>query len=601
MNNAVLRISSFTLLTLCGLILGTQYIAYSLGNDIALAGNIFQLGSISVYPPWKMFVWDATYGESYDVIFTVAFLILAAFSLLGMGSLFAISSLEARGKVPTTHGSARWANDREIRESLVLEDSGVVLGTDEHKRPYRHNGPEHVKVIAPTRSGKGIGLVVPSLLSWEGSVLTFDPKGENWKLTAGYRSKFSNVIYFNPTDLASARYNPLLEVRKGLLEVRDVQNIADMIVDPDGTGMMDHWAKTGHSLLVGAILHVLYSENDKSLTGVANLLSNPKMSIADTLEIMMKSPHLESGETHPVVAATARDMLNKSENERSGVLSTAMTFLSVYRDPVVSRNTSGSDFRINHLMAGAHPLSVYLVIPGSDITRLRPLFRLIINQFCRRLTESLEYVDESAIEMKKHRLLLLLDEFPSLGRLDFFETVLAYIAGYGMKAMLISQSKNQLDKVYGDKNSIVDNCHVRVFHTPNTIETAELISRMLGQTTHVYQTRNFGGNRLAPWLSHLTVSGQAIGRALLTAGEVMEFPQSDQIIFVSGKPPIRARKLRYFEDDRFIWRVVPPPDLPKDGVYPFRPKLTASHWESMASSEKTALISSLKKGGKFQI
>src|SRR6202035_2207665 len=171
----------------------------------------------------------------------------------------------------------------------------------------RHNGPEHVLAFAPTRSGKGVGLVIPTLLSWRGSAVIHDIKGENWLLTAGWRSRFSNCLLFNPTDARSAAYNPLMEVRRGVQEVRDVQNIADILVDPEGAlERRNHWEKTSHALLVGAILHVLHAEPDKTLAGVANFLSDPKRSIEATLSAMMKTPHLGSRGVHPVVASVAR-------------------------------------------------------------------------------------------------------------------------------------------------------------------------------------------------------------------------------------------------------------------------------------------------------
>ena len=195
--------------------------------------------------------------------------------------------------------------------------------------------------FAPTRSGKGVGLVVPTLLSWTGSAVIHDIKGENWQLTAGWRARFSHCLLFNPTDPRSARYNPLLEVRKGAHEVRDVQNIADILVDPEGAlERRNHWEKTSHSLLVGAILHVLYAEQDKTLARVATFLSDPRARSSARCGIMLTTNHLGTTNepmVHPVVASAAREVLNKSENERSGVLSTAMSFLGLYRDPTSRR------------------------------------------------------------------------------------------------------------------------------------------------------------------------------------------------------------------------------------------------------------------------
>jgi type IV secretion system protein VirD4 len=327
------------------------------------------------------------------------------------------------------------------------------------------------------------------------------------------------VLLFDPTNPDSAAYNPLLEVRRGDCEVRDVQNVADILVDPEGAlERRNHWEKTSHSLLVGTILHILYDEPDKTLAGVANFLSDPTRPFESTLDAMMTTPHLGPKGVHPVVASVARELLNKSDDERSGVVSTAMSFLSLYRDPVVAQVTRKCDWRIGDLVEGAHPTTLYLVVPPSDISRTKPLIRLILNQIGRRLTESLE------AKTRQHRLLLMLDEFPALGRLDFFESALAFMAGYGLKCFLIAQSLNQIEKAYGQNNSILDNCHVRVSFATNDERTAKRVSDALGMSTELRAMKNYAGHRLSPWLGHLMVSRQETARPLLTAGEVMQLP-----------------------------------------------------------------------------
>jgi len=256
----------------------------------------------------------------------------------------------------------------DLKKAQLFASSGVVLGLYDG-RYLRHDGPEHVLVVAPTRSGKGVGLVLPTLLSWSQSAVIHDIKGENWALTAGWRARFSHCLRFDPTDPGSARFNPLLEVRKGAREVRDVQNIADILVDPEGArDRRDHWDKTAHTLLTGAILHVLYAEEEKTLFRVATLLADPARSFLKTLQIMLATNHVGSAaapKPHPVVASIARELLNKSENERSGVVSTALSFLGLYRDPVIAANTAHSDWRIADLVGAERPVSLYLVVPPS--------------------------------------------------------------------------------------------------------------------------------------------------------------------------------------------------------------------------------------------
>jgi len=535
----------------------TEWVAWKLGFQPQLGPPWFELvGWIPIYFPPAFFWWWLVYDAYAPKIFMQGACIAASGGILSMLVAFVMSIWRAReARTAATYGSARWATASEVRTAQLLGPDGVVLGR--FGRPYlRHNGPEHVLCFAPTRSGKGVGLVVPTLLTWPGSCIVHDIKGENWNLTSGFRALHGRVLLFDPTNRRSAAYNPLLEVRRGEWEVRDVQNIADVLVDPEGAlEKRNHWEKTSHSLLVGAILHVLYAEENKTLAGVANFLSDPRRKIEATLDAMMTTAHLGNSGPHPVIASAARELLNKSENERSGVLSTAMSFLGLYRDPVIAQVTRQSDWRISDLVEGRQPASLYLVVPPSDIGRTKPLIRLILNQIGRRLTEDLD------AQKHRHRLLLMLDEFPALGRLDFFESALAFMAGYGLKSFLIAQSLNQIEKAYGPNNSILDNCHVRVCFATNDERTARRVSDALGMATELRAMKNYAGHRLSPWLGHLMVSRQETARPLLTPGEVMQLPPGDELVLISGCSPIRAKKARYFEDERFRERVMPPAKL----------------------------------------
>ena len=551
-----------------GLWLATQWAAAMLGHQPRLGRAWFDVLGWPVYYPWRLFEWWYAFEPYAPTVFHKAGALAAGGGLLGAVVAVIGSVWRARqARHATTYGSSRWAMPRELRKAGLFEPRGVVLGRL-GKRYLRHDGPEHVMAFAPTRSGKGVGLVIPTLLSWTGSAVIHDIKGENWELTAGWRSTFSHCLLFNPTDLVSARYNPLVEVRKGDYEVRDAQNIADILVDPEGAlEQRNHWQQTAHALLVGAILHVLYAEPDKTLAGVARLLSDPTHSFERTLRVMMTTNHLGAEDAplvHPVVAASARDVLNKSYNERSGVLSTAISFLSLYRDPVIAATTSRCDWRIADLVNASSPVSLYLVIPPGDISRTKPVVRLILNQIGRRLTETLVVGDH---QPHRHQLLMMLDEFPALGRLDFFESALAFMAGYGIRAFLIAQSLNQISKAYGENNSILDNCHVRVAFSSNDERTAKRISDSLGTATELKSQKNYAGHRLAPWLAHVMVSRQEFARPLLTPGEVMQLPAQDQLLLVSGLPPVRARKLRYYEDRNFTGRHRPPPALSRHGYH----------------------------------
>lgn len=577
------------LVVLVALWCATEWTAWSLGWSPRLGEPLVVILDMPVYVPWAFFGWWYSFDAYAPDVFDRGGLIagsggVAAIVIAAMGSI-----LRARwDKRVSTFGSARWAEGRDLRKSGLLKPAGVFLGQAQGSY-LRHDGPDHVMAFAPTRSGKGVGLVVPTLLSWPHSVLVHDIKGENWQLTSGWRSEFSHCLRFDPTDVASAHFNPLMEVRRGPCEVRDVQNIADILVDPQGKlGDLGHWVDKANSLLVGVILHVLYAEREKTLARVASFLADPDRTFRTTLSIMLRTNHLGTGEVprvHPVVAETARELMNQSENELSGVLSTALRFLSLYRDPVIAEVTSRSDFRIEDLVSGERPLSLYLVVPPSDLSRTKPLMRLILNQVGRRLTEHLDVRPSvlsrgkslalnilgacgllapqvSTAEPKsRRRVLFMLDEFPALGRLDFFESALAYMAGYGLKAFLIAQSLNQIEKAYGPSNAILDNCHVRVAFATNDERTAKRISDALGTKTEQRAMKNYAGHRLAPWLSHKMVSRQETARQLLTPGEVMQLPADQELVLVAGSPPVRAMKLRYYEDQNSTERLKDAPDF----------------------------------------
>ena len=534
----------------------TEWVAWRLAFQPELGTPWFKLIGFPVYYPPSFFWWWYGYDAYAPSIFVEGAYIAASGGLIAAAVAIGMSVWRAReAKKVETYGSARWADKAEVQAAGLLGPDGVVLGRYAHDY-LRHDGPEHVLCFAPTRSGKGVGLVIPSLLTWPGSAIVHDIKGENWQLTAGFRARHGRVLLFDPTNAKSSAYNPLLEVRRGEWEVRDVQNIADILVDPEGSlEKRSHWEKTSHALLVGAILHVLYAEQDKTLAGVAAFLSDPRRPIESTLAAMMKTAHLGDAGPHPVIASAARELLNKSENERSGVLSTAMSFLGLYRDPVVAEVTRRCDWRITDIVEGKQPTTLYLVVPPSDINRTKPLIRLILNQVGRRLTEDLQ------AKAGRHRLLLMLDEFPALGRLDFFESALAFMAGYGLKSFLIAQSLNQIEKAYGANNSILDNCHVRVSFATNDERTAKRVSDALGTATEMKAMKNYAGSRLSPWLGHLMVSRSETARPLLTPGEVMQLPAAEEIVMIAGTAPIRAKKARYFEDRRLQERILPPPTV----------------------------------------
>ena len=578
----------------------TQHAASVLRHASWLGRPLFHLRGGAVYAPWSWIVWWTRWywapqleplwkecaREALYPMAIVTAVCCAAIAMVRHGWFANVSDL---------HGSARWATTHDLRAArlidarrslrellrgigvrsriLRLRRAGIYLGVwgKSARASYiRDCGPAHVLVFAPTRSGKGVGIVIPTLLSWPHSVLIHDLKGENWALTAGARKRMGQLcLKFAPASAESdgARYNPLAEVRlRTPNEIRDVRNIVQMIIDPDGKGLPDHWSREGSAFLTGMILDQLYAGRDKTLSGLEERLCDPGQPIDDTMQQIMRAEHDPSGSlgwtdsrgiatrTHPIVARAMRSMLDKSPNERSGVISEVKGFLELYRDPVIATNTAVSDFRITDLMNHERPVSLYIVVPLAHKNSLKPVIRLMLGQILHRLTEHLEFLNGRAVTGYRRRLLLMIDEFPSLGRLDVFAESLSLVAGYGIKACLIAQDLSQIHAAYGHDEAITSNCHTRVAFAPNRIETARLLSQMTGETTvrHAHRTVSSSG---------ASVSEPEVARPLITPDEAMRLGSNEALIFTSGRPAIRATKLRYYSDASFkrLAQLAPPP------------------------------------------
>lgn len=542
---------------LASLIITTQWTAGALGYQSQLGTPDATLFGYPLYAPWKFFLWWYAYDAYARSIFETGALLFLAGLVVSVATAFGFSLWRAReAKNSVTYGSARWATARDVRRLHLTNGDGVVLGTLD-RQILRHDGDEHVLVIAPTNTGKSVGISLPTGLVWRHSYLALDLKGENWNVTSGLRRAFGPVYRFAPTTADTHRYNPLTQIRRGEAEVRDAQVLADMLVDPEGAlRERSHWQLRAFELLVATILWTLYAEKRKSLARVGELLADPARPVLDLFDEMLRRP-IKDGAAHPVVAAGARQLLDMADAERSGVVSTALGFLALYRDPILARATEASDFSIEELITGPRPVSLYLVVPPEEMSRLKALLRLMINQILKRLTEIASQNTDG------RRVLLMLDEFPQLGKLDFFEHALAYIRGYRIKACLVAQSLNQIVQTYGENSSILDNAHVRVAFACNDERTARRISDMLGVTTETRAQMNYAGSRMAPWLGHTMVSRQEVPRPLLTPGEVMQLPHADALILTGGAPPIRAKKVRYFSEPVFQARLLPPYASPR--------------------------------------
>jgi len=563
--------------------LATQFIAWRVSYHPAIGAPWFG----HFYAPWNWIGWqESPWASNAKATFRVVDSGLLVVSALAMFGAVAVSTARRRRPIrhEGVHGTARFQTEHEVRRSGLLPrrpgapHAGVYIGgwTDVKGRTHylRHDGPEHCIVIAPTRSGKGVGNVVPTLLSWPASAVVYDEKGELWALTAGWRASGAKnvVIRWEPGAAeGSAGFNFLEEVRLGTPhEVADAQNIAQMLCDPEGRGLADHWQKTSFALLTGLILHVLYKEKKArgataSLADVARALSDPSRKSEALWEEMVMTCHLGS-QPHPVVATAGRDMLERETRERGSVLSSAKTYLVLFQDPLIADNTRHSDFRILDLMNHERPVSLYVVTRGDDKERLRPLVRLMLAMITRRLMGvEMLFKDGQPQMPHRHRLLLMLDEFPSLNRLHLIEDALPKCAGYGIKAYLATQDREQMFRSYGEHQSITGNCHNRIIYAPNEWKTGEWVSQMVGNTTIVKEDVTESGTRYGP-MKHISRTYHEVSRPLMTPNEIMQLRKPEKndkgeitapgemVIFVAGEAPIRGTQILYFQDPVFSRR-----------------------------------------------
>jgi type IV secretion system protein VirD4 len=537
---------------------GTQFIAWK--TDRA-----------GFYEPFSSLIWAfkaKVSGESTDVYIqgmVISFVSMIVTYLLVYSFSFIFRS---RIKQSDIHGSAQWANEQNLKEAgLINNDKGLYIGGWENKRKncieyLRDDSPSHLILIAPPRSGKGVGIVTPNLLTWPGSVIVFDLKGENFHLTSGYRKEVLNnyVFAFDPTnnDGKGARFNPLNEVRMGINEFKDTQQAIEMMIDPNKKSDTDHWRRSAVSLLVGAVLHNLYARKDKTLTGVVNLLSDPRRPVYEVLESMLLTEHDPDGKFnwedpttkkptkhHPIVSSIAREFKNKSFDEMSSIVSTALAYLTLYRDPIIAKNTSESDFTISDIIQSDKPVSLYIIVPPSDIQRMVPLTRLLINQISTRLMENKNLVMHDSVN-SSHPLLMMLDEFHSLGRMENLKDSLSYMAGYGIRVCLIVQDLDQIYELYGEKNPILSYCKIRIAHATNSDITARRISSLAGETTLVKFSKSYSDSS-----ANVNESASEIKRSLLLPDEIMRLNKEDMLIFVENLDPILGKKIVYYQDPVF--------------------------------------------------
>jgi type IV secretion system protein VirD4 len=551
--SAGLRIASGIGGLVLGLQAATQFVGWTFAWAPALGAGAVVGPDLKLYPPWRVLTWRGAFGAEAPRVFGSA----SSLILLGVagGLGFAILCEGQSGAPRRVRG---WGGMSDARRAGLLAKAGCIVGqlggrllVTADLRP--------TLVTGGTRSGKGRGHVVPSLLSWSESAMVHDPKAELWVVTAGWRARFSHALRFNPRDLHSARWNPLAEIQPGPGELAQVQRLASILSDPGGVRDDEAiWDKSASEILEAVILHVLYTapDADKTLLKVRELLAD----LDEAAEAMLRAQHVAGahGEpvTHPFIRTAVKGYAAMHDRFRTSVQGTARSYLKWLAGEDLERALSTSDFRVGDLMCADAPVSLYVQVAPADASALKPLVRLLFYAAAQALTAH-EHTDATG-RPKRHKLLMVMDEFPLLGRVEFFEKSLRLMSGYGLKTMFVAQSLNDIVETYGPNNTILDNCFVYTAFAALDPITQDKVSRLTGTIAEVRASRS-GPAGLAAGRSSVTRS--EVERPLLEPGEIRALADDEQLVFVAGHKPLRTRKVRYDEREPFRGRAaLPAPD-----------------------------------------
>lgn len=545
----------------------TQSCARTFNYQGALGRPALVFGSTPIYAPFSILTWSKRWSAHYPRAFAAPKLIVfIGFMASAMSLLLALKSPHPSQR---PFGAKSWGGSKDAREAGLFAEGGIIIGKLGGEI-LAYDGPHHLLLTGGTRSGKTRGSVIPTLLASPHSILVLDLKGElhsgdarvEFPGTAGWRAKLGPVIRFAPTDAVSDRLNLLDTIRPGAQEVRDVQNLVELIADPYGDGrFQEFWDRAAKQILAGLIIHVVYAEPlpSKTLARVFELLAR----FDDTVKLMEATLHRKnetSGEpeTHPEVKRAAHSYAAYHEKLRAGIKATAESYLGLFADPLVRQNTATSTFRVSDLMCAEAPVTLYLCWPPNDAKRVKPLIRLVFGAVLRVLMEHQERAADG--REKKRNLLLLLDEFPQLGKLDVFEQSMGAMAGYGLRAYLVTQSLHQVTQAYGRYHTILDNCQIVTSFAATDVETAETISKLAGDIFEMRPQETWSGKRQSFGLDHRAITYREERRPLLLPSEVRRLSEREELIFVTGAKPLRAEKLRYDEEPIFRSRLLPAPE-----------------------------------------
>jgi type IV secretion system protein VirD4 len=496
--------------------------------------------------PLTLWRYYATYGDDPE---TRKWLALAA-----LGALAALAAPLAAIFAPKPkklYGSARWATMKEIEKAGLAATNGVVVGKIErffglYRRYLIFSGAAHTLMTAETRDGKGVGVVIPTLLSWPDSAVVLDVKKENWEITAGFRQKHGQECYllnFAPQDKRSHRWNPLAYVSDDPdFTVNDIQKIGATFF-PDRPGEAPIWQASARSLWLGIVLYL--RETEGASVTVAEALRQV-MAGDERLQRIVDERQEGAAPLSETCYLALKEYLDTPEKTRGSIRKSFTSALEIFANPVVEAATSANDFDLRELRKKR--MTVYVNLSVDDIKRLRPA----VNAFFQQVVEiNTRELPEQNPDLK-HKCLILADEFASLGRADMLAHGISYIAGYGLRLLTIVQSLSQIRDLYGQNaDTFIQNHTIRVFFSPADNQAARELSEALGNTTVKNKSHS---RQLGVADPKGSVSIGKASRPLMLPQELKNMGEKSAIILAKHCPPILCRKIRWFEDAAFARR-----------------------------------------------
>ena len=622
------RVTVPTSLFITGWFISASDFAVKLKNPSITGYPLFTVFKQPVYNPfWYALTLVSHHildGELRSIYFSSisALMICTALAVIFAIAWALITNILFRSR-ENIHGTARLAGSRDLARRGFFQKYGVVCGqrndavvhaerkTDTSLRlhlvkPSRlvcHAGTVNTLLLSGTGSGKGVSCIIPTHLSYRSSIISFDPKGENFEKTAGWRSTFSRVIKWCPGSFDTARFNFVAAIRDGDENAfRDADLLVSLFFTPAKAGedsASQYFNENAKSLFTGALLHIRFSDyKNKTLAGLSNFLVNTDYSTLTTsgdgegnadlgkeecLD-MMNTRHfytvtklmygrrreyydahgIKAGDRIPapeidrIVSKAAAKAMNTNVKEKATVYATINAKLRLFDDPLIANATGASDFEIEDFIESDEPISLYLVIPYSDIDRTIFVFNILINFMMKKFSEG--ETSHGAVRLK-NELLCIFDEFRTLGYFPQIAMNMGVLRGYGVHFFIGNQSLSQLEEVYGQHHPFLNHCDCIIVGSPGDVRDSEHFSKTIGQeTVHQGKVSRSGRMRIAQ-NTNLSFSENDFGRNLFDASDLMRLPDNQVLVLIKGMQPYIAKKAVYYEDPRFRKKLLPPPTM----------------------------------------